>query len=180
MSDGNAIMKEEELADTEKKRLPRRIIHFASGEVMEEYSTEEEEEEEEEEDQRIDFRNVDTTQMSWITYVQFWIVRVATTTFYTCDFLGGKLANLFGLNSPKYQYAIDEYNRAQEEDSDEEDDGTYIEEIGDTNVLREKDHLQMQSMEYGTIQSQETSLDAEDKFHLDSETHKSNPSLNEK
>lgn len=56
------------------------------------------------------------------------------------------------------------------QDSDEEDDGTYIEEIGDTNVLREKDHLQMQSMEYGTIQSQETSLDAEDKFHLDSDS----------
>lgn len=171
-------MKEVELADMEKKRLPRRIIHFASGEVIEEYSTEEEEEEEE--DQRIDFRNVDTTQMSWITYIQFWIIRVATTAFYTCDFLGGKLANLFGLNSPKYQYAIDEYNRAQEEDSDEEDDGTYVEEMGDKNALREKDHLQMQSMEYGTISSQETSLDAEDKYHLDSETHKSNASLNEK
>lgn len=47
----------------EKKRLPRRIIHFASGEVIEEYSTEEEEEEEE--DQRIDFRNVDTV---WISF----------------------------------------------------------------------------------------------------------------
>lgn len=52
--------------------------------------------------------------------------------------------------------------------------------MGDKNALREKDHLQMQSMEYGTISSQEMSLDAEDKYHLDSETHKSNASLNEK
>ncbi|XP_018428744.1 PREDICTED: protein FAM177B-like [Nanorana parkeri] len=179
MSDGSVIMKEIDLTDVEKKRLPRRIIHFASGETMEEYSTEEEEAEEEE-DQRVDFRNVDTTKMSWITYIQFWIVRVATSAFFTCDFLGGKLANLFGLNTPKYQYAIDEYQRAQEQDSDEEDAGAYIEETGEENILTEKDHLQMQSIEYGTIQGQETSLDSEDKYHLSSETTESNTSPNEK
>ncbi|XP_072266031.1 protein FAM177B-like isoform X3 [Pyxicephalus adspersus] len=175
MSDGDVIMKEVELADVEKKRLPRRIIHFVSGETMEEYSTEEEEEEE---DQRIDFHNVDT--MSWITYLQFWLLRVTTTAFFTCDYLGGKLANLFGLNSPKYQYAIDEYTRAQEQDSDDEDEGAYIEEMGEKNVQSETDHLQMQSMEYGTIQSQETALDAEDKYHVDSETQQSNVPPSEK
>ncbi|XP_072266032.1 protein FAM177B-like isoform X4 [Pyxicephalus adspersus] len=148
MSDGDVIMKEVELADVEKKRLPRRIIHF--------------------------------TQMSWITYLQFWLLRVTTTAFFTCDYLGGKLANLFGLNSPKYQYAIDEYTRAQEQDSDDEDEGAYIEEMGEKNVQSETDHLQMQSMEYGTIQSQETALDAEDKYHVDSETQQSNVPPSEK
>lgn len=33
--------------------------------------------------------------------------------FTACEFLGGKLATLFGLNEPKYQYAIDEYYRTQ-------------------------------------------------------------------
>lgn len=32
-----------------------------------------------------------------------------------CEFLGGKLAALFGLNEPKYQYAIDEYYQAQKQ-----------------------------------------------------------------
>ncbi|KAM5164832.1 protein FAM177B isoform 2-T4 [Mantella aurantiaca] len=178
MSDGEAVM-DVDLADAEKTRLPRRIIHFANGETMEEFSTEEEEEEEDE-DQRVDFRNVDTTQMSWISYIQFWIVRIATTAFFTCDFLGGKLANLFGLNSPKYQYAIDEYKRAQEEDSDEEDDGVYIEETGERNILNERDYLQMQSVEYGATQWQETSLDTGDRYHLHTETPESGAATNDK
>lgn len=32
-----------------------------------------------------------------------------------CEFLGGKIVTLFGLNEPKYQYAIDEYYRTQKE-----------------------------------------------------------------
>ncbi|XP_069810807.1 protein FAM177B isoform X2 [Dendropsophus ebraccatus] len=168
MADGDAVLKEVELGDVEKKRVPRRIIHFASGETMEEYSTEEEEEEEEE--RRIDFRNVDTAQMSWRTYVQFWILRIATTAFFTCDYLGGRLATLFGLNSPKYQYAIDEYQRAQEEDSDEDDDN--VEKTGDENALNERNHLQMQSIEYGTIQDK--TAESGDTYQIDSEILQSN------
>lgn len=33
-----------------KKKIPRRVIHFASGETMEEYSTDEEEDEQEKKD----------------------------------------------------------------------------------------------------------------------------------
>lgn len=33
-----------------KKKVPRRVIHFASGETMEEYSTDEEEDEQEKKD----------------------------------------------------------------------------------------------------------------------------------
>ena len=32
-----------------------------------------------------------------------------------CDFVGEKLAYFLGITSPKYQYAINEYNRLMEE-----------------------------------------------------------------
>ncbi|XP_075719878.1 protein FAM177B [Rhinoderma darwinii] len=164
-AEGDMALKEVELGDSEK-RVPRKIIHFASGETMEEYSTEEENDEE---DQRIDFHNVDTKQMSWRTYVQFWILRIATTAFFTCDYLGGQLATLFGLNVPKYQYAIDEYQRAQEEDSDDENIIENVTEIGDKNSSNESYHLQVQSMEYGTIQVPDNIPESGDKYEMDSE-----------
>ncbi|XP_044145681.1 protein FAM177B-like [Bufo gargarizans] len=172
MTDGDMALKEVELGDEEKKRVPRKIIHFASGETMEEYSTEEEDEEED--DQRVDFQNVDMKQMSWRTYVQFWILRIATTAFFTCDYLGGQLANLFGLNASKYQYAIDEYHRAQEEDSDDDEDDESVKETGDKNSENESHYLQMQSMEYGTINVIDNTSESEDKYQMDSEILQSN------
>ena len=32
-----------------------------------------------------------------------------------CDYLGERMASLFGITSPKYQYAIDEYYRMKKE-----------------------------------------------------------------
>lgn len=32
-----------------------------------------------------------------------------------CDYMGEKLASLFGITTPKYQYAIDEYYRMKKE-----------------------------------------------------------------
>lgn len=32
-----------------------------------------------------------------------------------CDYMGEKLASLFGITAPKYQYAIDEYYRIKKE-----------------------------------------------------------------
>lgn len=32
-----------------------------------------------------------------------------------CDYLGERMASLFGITSAKYQYAIDEYNRIKKE-----------------------------------------------------------------
>ncbi|KAM3930798.1 protein FAM177B [Leptodactylus fuscus] len=169
MEDGEAALKEVELGDAEK-RVPRRIIHFANGETMEEYSTEEEDDEEQQE-QTIDFRNVDTKQMSWRTYVQFWILRIATTAFFTCDYLGGQLATLFGLNVPKYQYAIDEYQQAQELDSDEDDEeeGEGVKVTEDKTSPDERHHLQMQSMEYGSIQEADNIPESRDEYQVDSE-----------
>ncbi|XP_063297495.1 protein FAM177B [Pelobates fuscus] len=170
MSDHDIALKE--LEDVEKHRVPRRIIHFASGETIEEYSTEEEEEDEEE---HVDFKSVDTTQMTWGTYTKFWVLRVATYVFFTCDFLGGKLASLFGLNAPKYQYAIDEYNRMQDESDDE--DGEDVTDQKPDNALNEKHIIMSQSVEYGTIQNQETSTHPGDILQLTADSKHSDRPL---
>ncbi|KAM4772391.1 protein FAM177B [Rhinophrynus dorsalis] len=175
MSDGDIILKEVEEVE---KRVPRRIIHFASGETMEEYSTEEEEEEEEE---KIDFRSVDTAKMSWRTYIQFCVLRIATSAFFTCDFLGGKLAALFGLNAPKYQYAIDEYYRTKEEMSDDEDeDNEGIPEKEMLDVPNEKQPLPTQNVEYGTIHQEGRPTPSGDSVQMSSETPQSHVLPSEK
>ncbi|XP_019404124.1 PREDICTED: protein FAM177A1-like [Crocodylus porosus] len=54
-----------------ERKSPRRIIYFANGDTMEEYSTEEEEEEEE-------HQTLDTSEFSWGLYLWFWAVRIAS------------------------------------------------------------------------------------------------------
>ncbi|CAM4538167.1 protein FAM177B [Lepidochelys kempii] len=130
--------------DGGETRSPRRIIYFASGETMEEYSTEEEEEEQQP-------QPLDTSKLSWGLYLRLWAVRIATTSLFTCEFLGGKLATLFGLNEPKYQYAIDEYYRTQKKETEDDEDGEMISETNEAESLNEKHHLEVQSVEYGSI-----------------------------
>ncbi|XP_019405065.1 PREDICTED: protein FAM177B-like isoform X1 [Crocodylus porosus] len=127
-----------------ERKSPRRIIYFANGDTMEEYSTEEEEEEEE-------HQTLDTSEFSWGLYLWFWAVRIASMSFFTCEFLGGKLATLFGLNEPKYQHAIDEYYRTQSKESEDDEDGEEIFEKNEVNSLNEKCHLELQSIGYGSV-----------------------------
>ncbi|XP_066849251.1 protein FAM177B [Anser cygnoides] len=95
-----------------KAKSPRRIVYFANGDTMEEYSTEEEEKEQQQESFLL--VSVLYSMLSWGLYLQFWEVRIATASFLTCGFLGGKLAMLFGLSEPKYKYAaIVEHYRAR-------------------------------------------------------------------
>ncbi|GCB78300.1 hypothetical protein scyTo_0021186, partial [Scyliorhinus torazame] len=97
--------------DTEAgKKEPKRRIHFSSGETMEEYSTEEEFEEE----QKV-LETVNPSTLPWSHFLLFWMMKFARTSLFTCDFLGEKLANLFGLTSAKYQYAVDEYYSVQDQ-----------------------------------------------------------------
>ncbi|KAM6992207.1 protein FAM177A1 [Tautogolabrus adspersus] len=82
----------------------RRIIHFSSGETLEEEDSEEEEEqapegspfEEPAERTRFSFKNV--------------AILVGRISLITCDFLGERLAGALGLNAAKYQYAIDHHH----------------------------------------------------------------------
>ncbi|KAM4665181.1 protein FAM177A1 [Discoglossus pictus] len=109
-----------ELGDVrKKKKIPRRVIHFASGETMEEYSTDEEEELQEKKDL---LPTADPAKLTWGPYLWFYMIRVATSTLSVCDFMGEKIASVLGISTPKYQYAIDEYYRMQKEVEEEEEE----------------------------------------------------------
>ncbi|MXQ86544.1 hypothetical protein E5288_WYG009364 [Bos mutus] len=96
-----------------KKKVPRRVIHFVSGETMEEYSTDEDEVDSLE--KRDALPPVDPTKLTWGPYLWFHMLRAATSTLSVCDFLGEKIASVLGISTPKYQYAIDEYYRMKKE-----------------------------------------------------------------
>lgn len=103
-----------------REKVPRRIIHFSSGETMEEYSTDEEEEEDQSTGNNDLLSSVDASKMTWGPYMMFNMWRAATTTISACDYLGERMASFLGITSAKYQYAIDEYYRMKKEK--EEDD----------------------------------------------------------
>ncbi|XP_014824207.1 PREDICTED: protein FAM177A1-like isoform X1 [Poecilia mexicana] len=114
-----------------KEKAPRRIIHFSSGETMEEYSTDEEEAEDPEAERK-DLLSppVDAvrSKMTWGPYFWFHMWRAATSTISACDYLGERMASLFGITSAKYQYAIDEYNRIKKEKEEEAEENRLSEE----------------------------------------------------
>ncbi|XP_063803959.1 protein FAM177A1 isoform X2 [Pseudophryne corroboree] len=120
MRNGDREFESVELGDVrKKKKIPRRIIHFASGETMEEYSTDEEENLQERKDL---LPAADPSKLTWGPYLWFYMLRVATSTLSVCDFLGEKIASVLGVSTPKYQYAIDEYYRVQKEVEEEEEE----------------------------------------------------------
>ncbi|XP_068433524.1 protein FAM177A1 [Clinocottus analis] len=86
----------------------RRIIHFSSGETLEDEEEDEEEEEEEESSNRPPFSEpAQRTRLSFRNVA----LLVGRISLLTCDFLGERLAGALGLNAAKYQYAIDLYHR---------------------------------------------------------------------
>ncbi|XP_037690742.1 protein FAM177A1 [Choloepus didactylus] len=109
-----------------KKKVPRRVIHFVSGETMEEYSTDEDEVDGPEKKDILP--TVDPTKLTWGPYLWFYMLRAATSTLSVCDFLGEKIASVLGISTPKYQYAIDEYYRMKKEEEEEEEENRMSEE----------------------------------------------------
>ncbi|XP_042302704.1 protein FAM177B [Sceloporus undulatus] len=138
---------------SEECKNPRRIIYFANGESMEEYTTEEEDAEENNHEPLLD-----TATLSWGSYLKLWVLRIAATSFFTCEFLGGKLATFLGLTEPKYQYAIDEYYRTQKTESESDEDGEEMPEMEVVTATNEKQHLEPQSLRYGSINCKEMSV----------------------
>ncbi|XP_075398768.1 protein FAM177B [Tenrec ecaudatus] len=130
-----------------KRTTPKRIIHFADGDTMEEYSTEEEDEQEE---QRVN-PMLDPAKRSWGSYLWFWAGRIARTSLSACEFLGGRFAIFFGLDQPKYQYVVNEYYRTQHKECDREI-GRNGSKALSAEGPNEKSHLQTQGLEYGTRQ----------------------------
>ncbi|MEQ2289566.1 hypothetical protein AMECASPLE_034451 [Ameca splendens] len=49
-----------------------------------------------------------------------------------CDYLGERMASLFGITSAKYQYAIDEYHRIKKEKEEEKEENRLSEEAEQT------------------------------------------------
>ncbi|XP_063757613.1 protein FAM177A1 isoform X2 [Eleginops maclovinus] len=112
-----------------REKAPRRIIHFSSGETMEEYSTDEEEGEDKEPERKdLLSSSVDASKLTWGPYVWFHMWRAATSTISACDYLGERMASLFGITSAKYQYAIDEYYRMKKEREEEKEETRLSEE----------------------------------------------------
>uniref|UniRef100_A0A8C2X385 Family with sequence similarity 177 member A1 n=1 Tax=Cyclopterus lumpus TaxID=8103 RepID=A0A8C2X385_CYCLU len=110
----------------QREKVPRRIIHFSSGETMEEYSTDEEEGGSGE-PERKDLLTV-FSKLTWGPYFWFHMWRAATSTISACDYLGERMASLFGITSAKYQYAIDEYYRMKKEREEEKEEDRLSEE----------------------------------------------------
>ncbi|XP_060908620.1 protein FAM177A1 [Labrus mixtus] len=84
----------------------KRIIHFSSGETIEEEDSEEEEEEEEA-PEGCPFK--EPTERARFSFKKVAIL-VGRISLMTCDFLGERLAGALGLNAAKYQYAIDHHD----------------------------------------------------------------------
>ncbi|KAM4522778.1 protein FAM177A1-like [Odontesthes bonariensis] len=127
----------------QREKVPRRIIHFSSGETMEEYSTDEEEGEDQEPERKDLLSSpVDAmrSKMTWGPYFWFHMWRAATSTISACDYLGERMASLFGITSAKYQYAIDEYYRIKKEREEEKEENRLSE-------VAERSFDQLQSQE---------------------------------
>uniref|UniRef100_A0A8C9EUJ7 Family with sequence similarity 177 member A1 n=1 Tax=Pavo cristatus TaxID=9049 RepID=A0A8C9EUJ7_PAVCR len=87
-----------------KKKVPRRVIHFASGETMEEYSTDEEEDEQEKKDL---LPPVDPTTLTWGPYLWFHMLRVATSTLSGTDSLNSYICGISITVQPYCEYLKD-------------------------------------------------------------------------
>ncbi|XP_033504010.2 protein FAM177A1 isoform X1 [Epinephelus lanceolatus] len=115
----------------QREKVPRRIIHFSSGETMEEYSTDEEDGEDKDPERKDLLSSpVDAvrSKLTWGPYFWFHMWRAATSTISACDYLGERMASLFGITSAKYQYAIDEYYRMKKEREEEKEENRLSEE----------------------------------------------------
>ncbi|KAF7664737.1 hypothetical protein LDENG_00166540 [Lucifuga dentata] len=159
-----------------RMKMPRRTIYFASGETMEEYSTDEEEEEEVH--VKKDVITVDTAKLTWGPYFWFHMWRMATSTLSACDYMGEKLASLFGITTPKYQYAIDEYYRIKKEEEEEEQENHLSEEA--ERRFAEKQREEQENTATPTVEQPETSRASfvNVSFELDPEPPLNTPDTN--
>ncbi|KAK2864399.1 hypothetical protein Q7C36_003553 [Tachysurus vachellii] len=134
--------------DESREKTPRRVIHFSSGETMEEYSTEDEEEHTHTQPDKNDLQSsVDTSKLTWGPYVWFQMWRAATNTVSACDYVGERMASMFGITSAKYQYAIDEYNRTHKENENEDEASPVSEEAESRFEERVNEEIQEQNID---------------------------------
>ncbi|KAK3879357.1 hypothetical protein Pcinc_016061 [Petrolisthes cinctipes] len=101
-------------------RKPRRVLHFSDG-ILEEYSTDEEEEEENKKEQE-ETRLMNPKSLKWGPWMYYWMLYTGNSALSVCDYVGGGMANILGITSPKFQYEIDEYHRCEEEEKEEREE----------------------------------------------------------
>ncbi|XP_031558581.1 protein FAM177A1-like [Actinia tenebrosa] len=65
--------------------------------------------------------DINPSDLNWPLYFWYYIVAVSTGALRVAECLGEKLAYVFGITSPKYQYVIDEYYRLKEIEEEEEE-----------------------------------------------------------
>ncbi|KAI5090930.1 hypothetical protein C0J45_19791, partial [Silurus meridionalis] len=145
-----------QLKDECREKSPRRVIHFSSGETMEEYSTEDEEDHTHTRPEQNDLlSSVDASTLTWGPYVSLQMWRAASNTLSACDYMGERVASLFGITSPKYQYAIDEYNRTNKQIKNEGMDSPVSGEAESHFEEKQKEEIQEQNVDKTTVDDTE-------------------------
>eukprot|EP00794_Sanderia_malayensis_P020185 gene20185-22160_t len=76
-------------------------------------------------------QDVNLADLSWTMWMWYYVVAVSTGAFHFAEYCGEKLAEFFGITTPKYQYVIDEYYRVKQEEKEEKEQEE-----------REKKHIQ--------------------------------------
>lgn len=91
--------------DVVKVQTRSRILHFSDGTL--EVTTSDEEDDSKE---LVKAPVIDPKTLRWLPYMWYYTTYAASKTLSACDYLGERLAYFFGITSPKYQYAVSEYN----------------------------------------------------------------------
>ncbi|XP_056118877.1 protein FAM177A1, partial [Rhinichthys klamathensis goyatoka] len=120
-----------------------KVIHFSSGETLTE-------EEEAQHHLHQEPSASDPRSRTWRDYSRFWGTQILRKSLRFCDFLGEKMAGLLGLNSAKYQYAVDQYHREHRNETEEEVLSS------STSVNEERINLsKIESKQYGATNEQD-------------------------
>ncbi|XP_060947027.1 protein FAM177A1 [Limanda limanda] len=104
------VTQETEFAGSTQSKQ-KMIIHFTSGETMEE---EDSDEEAAQPSNSSPLREPE--ERNWFSFKN-WAILIGRISLHACDFLGERLASALGLNSPKYQSLIDRHQRDHKEPS---------------------------------------------------------------
>lgn len=96
----------------------KRIVYFSSGEILELKDPEEDDAEEQLSNETLFKEPGGRTKRSFKNVA----ILVGRMSLLACDFLGERLAGALGLNTAKYQYAIDQYHREHKVTSDDPKD----------------------------------------------------------
>ncbi|XP_078050566.1 protein FAM177A1 isoform X3 [Augochlora pura] len=96
-----------EMQDLKPKKLPKRVLHFSDGDLVE-YSEDETDSSEE----VTTVTQIDPS-LEWGPWAWYQTTSFGTRVLDGCDYVGEWLASFFGITSPKYEFEINEFYRLQ-------------------------------------------------------------------